>query len=362
MKFIKNSKNYTRILSNNLIKNIYKIIIVFALSCFPAKTSKEVFYHLIIDAGSSGTRFCPYQIYLNQNHCTLKDFSDPCISINSKNGLADLSKEEIHQTLDKGFDFIFLNYKSIDFISLLGTGGFRKLNNEERKEKLKYISEYFLKIPITTNIKLISGEEEAYFAWKSIEILYNSKNHNIIETGGATIQFAYIDENKNFHSISLPIGMNRTYENLIKFKEFQENCKYGLNLNSFMFEFCKNFIKEKIYEDPNLKNFIKEHKRNFFRNTTYTSGTPWYTIFTLTKSKEITIDQLKKYGENFCSKTQNEFQKENSKDIYTDKNCYLFYYHLAQLESLQISQVSKGIQSWTLGASVSQKSIPYCLE
>lgn len=364
MKYIKNSRIFTNVILNNFIKYLYKIIIIFILSCIPTSKSENVFYHLIIDAGSSGTRFCPYQVLWIQNQCSLKNLSDPCISIASKNGLANLPKEEIHKTLDKGFDSIFSKYKSIHYISLLGTGGFRKLNSEERKEKLHYISEYFLKIPITSNIKLITGEEEAYFAWKSIEALYSTTTHNIIETGGATIQIAYRDSEKKFHLISVPLGMNTSYEHLIRFKEFEENCKYGSSskLDSSMFLFCMNFVKNKIFSESNLINFIKEHNYNLARNKTYSSGTPWYTIFTLTKTKELTKDQIKQNGEIYCSKTKEELQKEGIDSYYSERICYLFYYHLAQLESIGIYNVYKGSQSWTLGAAVSQKSIPYCLE
>lgn len=360
MKFIKNLMNFIIYIFNNFIIKNYKFYIIIILYCLPQKNQNKIFHHLVIDAGSSGTRFCPYKInYLNQI-CILNEVKEECYIVPSKNGIANLSKEEINEVFDKGFNQIFLNHKKIDYISLLGTGGFRKLTQEEKKKKLEFITEYFFKIPITANIKIISGEEESYLAWKSIEVLYNSKNHNILETGGATIQIGIKSE--KFLSISLPFGMNSTYESLLKIPEFKKKCQYGLRLNSTQYEYCKNLIKEKVYNNEELVQFVKKYKNYLKTNKTYSSGTPWYTIFSLTNTNQLSPSILEKQGKEFCNKTKEEFFQYNLEEKFFDKLCYLFYYHSAQLESLEISTIYKGIQSWTIGASISNIAIPYCTE
>lgn len=361
MKFIKNLMNFIIHISNNYIIKIYKFyIIISLLFCLPTINQKKIFYHLIIDAGSSGTRFCPYKIDYSTQKCILKELKEDCYIVPAKNGMANLSKEEINNVLDKGFSQIFSNYKKIDYISLLGTGGFRKLTQEEKKKKFESITEYFFKIPITSNIKFISGEEESYLAWKSIEVFYNSKSHNILETGGATIQIGIKSE--KFFSISLPFGMNSTYENLLENNEFKEKCKYGLKISPEQYEFCKNFIKEKIFNNQELIQFKDKYKNYLKINKTYSSGTPWYTIFTLTNANQLTSTILENKGKEFCNKTKEELFEYNLKEKYYDKLCYLFYYHSAQLESLEIPILYKGIESWTIGASISKIAIPYCGE
>lgn len=354
--------NLTKLFLKNqiIIKNYIIFLLFYFTLCFPIQNSNKEFVHLIIDAGSSGTRFCPYKINYSKDQCSLKELQEKCITPPSKDGLDSLSKQEIYEVLDKGFESIFLQYKTVHYVSLLGTGGFRKLSAEQKKEKLESISEYFFKIPIHSNIKFISGEEESYFAWKSIEVLYNSKSHTILETGGATIQIA-IGKN-HFKYISLPYGINSVYQQSIQFKEFAENCRYGLRLNPQNYKFCKDFIKEKYYQSKEFIDFITLNKEDLITTKMYSSGTPWYVIFSQTKSKNLTPTQLQEQGEKICSYSKEDLLKKGIQEKYIQSLCYLYYYHSAQLESIGTPMIYKGIQSWTIGASISQKAIPYCKE
>ncbi len=324
-------------------------LILLGFSFCQRKENNNSFYHLVIDAGSSGTRFCLYEIQKNQNQCMLKNYKESCKSIPAKNGIANLTKEEIEFLLDQGFHRI--NQKKIEYISLLGTGGFRKLSEIEQKEKYRILSDYFSKIPIKFNIKFITGKEEAYFAWKSIQILYNSNSHFILETGGATIQLAYGNLN-DFQSISLPLGMNLAYEKLKQKKEF-EKCSYGKVLSSKDFDDCKNFVIKE-YQNYIKKTFSNQTQG---KNKIYTLGKPWETIFLIIGKKSLEKEELNNSGKKICSLGKNDLKKL-VKTEYIDRVCYLFYYHVAQIEFFEIQEVDYGTSSWSIGASIS--SIPDC--
>ncbi|GIX41375.1 MAG: hypothetical protein KatS3mg129_1108 [Leptospiraceae bacterium] len=331
----------------------------FILFCLPVKEKiTRKIHHLVIDAGSSGTRFCLYSI-LRNSQCRLENFNSNCFSIPAKNGIADLNKNEIIQTLNEGFKIIDKKTDHIDYISLLGTGGFRKLNAEEKNQKFNILTNYFKQnTSIPFNIKFISGKEEAYYAWKSISILYHSNNHITIETGGATIQIA-IGDNNQFQYISLPLGMNQSYKKLLTYNSFNK-CRYGNILSNNDYKDCKNIVKETIYNYQELSLFIEKNKHYINKYQIYTLGKPWSVIFSYIRKNPITIQDIELKGTYFCNLKENDLLKENIPEKFAKQTCYLFYYHQAQLEALKINTVYKGTDSWTIGASIDPSTIPFC--
>lgn len=339
------------------------IYLTLLLSCIKSLQPQNFhkIHHLIIDAGSSGTRFCFYSI--NKNHsCSLNLNGEACFNVEAEDGLANLNQKKIEKVLNDGFSLLKANLKlktnEIHYISLLGTGGFRKLSKEDQYLKQQIIDAYFKKHSFHSyKIKFISGEEEAYFAWKAIEIMYHSKNHTILETGGATIQLALY--NNNFEFISLPIGMNESYDRLINIKEFAK-CTYGNQLSEDTYNECKTMVKNHIYNEPTLKNFLERNVHLILENPVYVLGKAWMSIFNHLKKNPITIGDLESYGKYICKLSENEIVKKNISSHLAKKQCYLFFYHQAQLESLGLNKVFKGIESWTIGASINQNLLPEC--
>lgn len=339
----------------------YIIIILFLIFCIPTKkVNQNKIHHLIIDAGSSGTRFCLYTLKKN-SYCELENFQNSCFDIPSMNGLADLSKNEIYNTLNEGFKVLEKNKKlsEIHFISLLGTGGFRKLSDKERNIKETILNEYFKKnVFIPYKVKVLTGKEEAYFAWKSIFLLYQSTQHITLETGGATIQIAIGDFN-HFDFISLPIGMNQSYENLLKYKDF-EKCIYGKILSYEDYEDCKYITIKYIYKNKQLEDFLKKYNNKINNYKIYTLGKAWNAIFNYIDKNPITIKDINEKGKYFCNLDEQNLIKKGIPSKFAKQFCYLFYYHNAQLEFLKIDTIYKGTESWTLGASNDEDTIPYC--
>ncbi len=334
----------------------FYISFILFLFCIPFKKNlnliKKEFIHVVIDAGSSGTRFCPYKIIKNSN-CELSTTGNICFSVPSRNGLANLNKEEIYKTLNEGFMILDKKYQYIDYVSLLGTGGFRQLSEEEQKEKYKIIQEYFSVFTTPYQIEFISGEKEAYFAWKSLALVFRSREHISLETGGATIQIGI--GNDNFSYISFPAGMNKSYQKLVSNKEFKK-CLYGNILHSKEYDECKEIVKKLIFENKDVKQFIKNHKKKFQSYKTYTLGKPWFSIFGFFNQDKISLQELEHKGKEICS-LQPPKNIENNQTI-SDKTCYLFYFHQAEIETLGIKQIFKGIETWTISASL--HALPFC--
>ena len=335
------------------------LLIFFTIFCIPIKEKNhQSLNHLVIDAGSSGTRFCLYSIKKNFQ-CELQNFDDSCYSIPAQNGLADLSEQEIQKVLEQGFKIARQRTSKIDYISLLGTGGFRKLSYQQQQEKYFMIDQYFKNHSFESyQLKFISGKEEAYYAWKSIAILYKSNEHITIETGGATVQFA-VGNREMFEYLSLPIGLNQAYERLITYKAF-ESCKYGNTLSKEGYEHCKNFVQTYVYQNEEIKKFFHQNSHYFNQLKVYTLGRPWTAIFNLLNQNPISLEDLKKAGIYYCSLSSQDLIKKNIPANFTKQICYLFYYHHAQIDALQIQKIYRGTDSWTIGASIDEKTIPYC--
>lgn len=339
-----------------------KFFLITLIFCIPPKqTQYHKIHHLIIDAGSSGTRFCLYSIAKNHK-CNLNLNYDPCFNVNADDGLANLNQDQIEKVLNDGFSILKTNIikqpEEIHYISLLGTGGFRKLNKEHQNRQYQIIDNYFKNHSFNSyTIKFISGEEEAYFAWKAIETLYHSKNHITLETGGATVQFALF--NNNFEFISLPIGMNDSYNKLISLKEFSK-CSYGNQLSNDIYDECKNLVKEHIYNNSTLKQFLQKHNNKFIEYPIYVLGKAWISIFHHIKKNPLTIQDIEIYGKYICKLSEDDIIKKDIPISIAKKQCYLFFYHQAQLESSGINKIFKGTESWTIGASINQNLVPDC--
>lgn len=339
------------------IKIIY-LSIIFTIFCIPPKKyDPKLFNHLVIDAGSSGTRFCLYSVKKN-HQCLIQHLNDPCYSVPANNGLSYLTEQEIYDVLNQGFEILRKKTQQIDFISLLGTGGFRKLSQQEQQQKFHILNRYFNQGSFNAyQIKFISGEEEAYYAWKSIAILYQSNEHITLETGGATIQFA-VGNKEFFDYISLPIGLNQSYETLISYKEF-EPCKQGNRLSQEKYDYCKNFVQTHLYQNKELNKFLELYKEYSNKYKTYTLGRPWNSIFNLVNKNPINIEDLKTSGIFYCNLSEQELIQKIPSN-FAKRICYLFFYHQAQMEALKIQKIYRGTDSWTIGASIDEKTFPYC--
>lgn len=94
-------------------------------------------------------------------------------------------------------------------IFAFGTSALREAGNSS-----EFIE--FIKKETGVNIKIISGEEEAKYAYEGAVFDFdNSKNYAVIDIGGGSTEISFT-ENSKLKSVSVDIGSVRLYENFFK--------------------------------------------------------------------------------------------------------------------------------------------------
>lgn len=323
--------------------------------------------HLVIDAGSSGTRFCMYGIIFSKtenhsNFCKSLDIlknQNSCFEIKAPNGIADLDEKEAKQVIQKGIETIPNEIRGrIKKSVLLGTGGFRKKSVEEQQKKLSSVSKTLLQYGIDSTAKVISGEEEGILSWLSVNDVLGDSGHAIIETGGATIQVAY-GKSPNVRSISLPVGLNDSFKKLSLTPEMQF-CYGEINSNKKSFQKCKELILAKVFASNKLHNFMGKLSPVEKKLSLYGMGTPWISVFTIAKKNEITEVELETMGNKICSQKATDLKSFGINKKYAKKACFLFAYQSAFLTVTKTNKIINGNESWSRGASVAKEYFSEC--
>lgn len=335
------------------------IFVFFYSACFPLQSTRDLPVHLIVDAGSSGSRFCPFEIE-DAPSCELYESDIKCMKPQARTGLADLNQNEIESVISEGLAGLDSSYRNrIVQISVLGTGGFRKHSTGKQKKQIQLIAQAIQTTNHEAIIKVITGEQEAVYAWKSVGLKYRTKDHTILETGGATVQFAARNKTGNLQSISLPAGMNATSQKYSSLKEFQE-CqneapetglepdKAEQRLNS-----CVKLLISKKGPFQGLSSIQKTDR-------VYALGAPWDAIFHILETDKIDFDELKAAGIKSCSMNRDELIEWGVHPRFTDSNCYLFAYHIAQLKAAAVNTVHSARGSWPAGAAISGDVLGMC--
>lgn len=209
-----------------------------------AELASDNSVHLIVDLGSSGTRFCLYEVRtpseLGQNRCTLADSKPVCIRV--KGGFAKLTKgrhvSDVPRIVrprlrvawallgDPAHGGAPVLRSRVRAAAALGTGGFRDsetgqpMNRPEWQALFTEIKEFLsdeVGVAVVTAFP-ITGEEEGRFAWLGVaQTSPRPEEFATIEAGGATVQLAVGSFKATGAEVQVatdPLGQDAVFERL----------------------------------------------------------------------------------------------------------------------------------------------------
>lgn len=177
--------------------------------------ANELYYFIIIDAGSSGSRLRLYTAKKNNHNLmsNLEEFYDNSVSP----GLQDISSQELETYLTQLFDGLSTALESLsitkaDQVSIplrfYATAGMREINpatqNQTYTETTAWIQDHFDFTDIEA--KTIPGEQEALYDWLAINYLNDafesgSQPAAIFDWGGGSAEVAYTTKDESGPSL-----------------------------------------------------------------------------------------------------------------------------------------------------------------
>jgi hypothetical protein len=327
----------------------------------PMPRSADEAVHLVIDAGSSGTRYCAFRVAsARAGQCSIvaKPVSNPCVDIAARNGLADLEPAEVERVLSDGLRQLPAEVRAnVRSAALLGTGGFRRRPEADQLQTIGVIERWFERERIPASAKVISGDEEGRLAWFAVRELNGSRRHTIIETGGATVQIASGVDGV-VRALSTATGMNDSRRKLQadgRYRSCQSNDDSATGQDA---ERCIALISEQVFSDSTHANpgFAIDA-------TAYGLGAPWIALFDrYLKADRVDLTSLRGLADRVCKLSAAEVVAAGYDDgPFAATACYLSSYHVAQIEATRtIKQVLRGGESWPRGAAVDGKYFSSC--
>ena len=323
--------------------HLFATLMLLQCSLFSYSTPESV--HLIIDAGSSGTRFCAYEVQVADG-CINETPDLQCFVAGAEKGLADQSDAEIRATLHAGF--ARLQGVQIQRAVLLGTGGFRKLATWQQKRQMEFIKNDLAEYTPNATAEVISGEMEGRLSWLSMRSILRSDNHSILETGGATIQWA----DGSGTALSIPAGLNDFHI----LSGPPASCRDDAIPEKDRFARCAEGLQRTLRSQKWYSQFFASHDKG----TVYVLGSAWRSIFSIRGDHRITIDELKDQGSRVCASSLDAVNAMGVPSKFSARSCYLHAYQWTLLSELQITEVHMGNGSWPPGAAVSPDYFAEC--
>ncbi len=162
----------------------------------------------VIDIGSNSIRMAVYERTSRYAfHLLHEEKSKVCISQNAYKFNGELQTVPMQRTFDALNDFITISkYFKSKKLLCVATSALRDAPNA--KSWVKKVKE-----KLNCNIKIISGEKEAYLgAIACATLLPEQKNSLTIDIGGGSTEFATIDDGTVSHALSLNLGTIRLKE------------------------------------------------------------------------------------------------------------------------------------------------------
>ena len=363
--------------------------------------------HLLLDAGSSGTRLYAFKKKGDSFKQLYKDTINIGVSWSLEQKLCShkiCTQKDIEETV-----YTLINSylskdneckEGIETINLLATAGMRLAEQKHGRARVKnlyaHLERIILKalktfhIPIDKNkvsARTITGAEEGIYTWLAVNIL--KENHTntegIIEMGGASMQIAYACENDlncndnsfkvkfrnsivNLFSHSwLGLGRNEAYR--IYNLEKSRSCTQS-DSNNFILERCMSDIS-KIFTQYENKIYLKDHL-NYKAATSVKQGTKIQVNIPADKRFHATggfvyaeFDSLLRNAHEICniSKTdlienRTQYQSiEKTPEELIESECFANLYYQALIDSIPNLNITSNLKKmkeinidWIYGA------------
>lgn len=362
------------------INLILMIVLIFIQACssgqlgFRQKDGDH--FHLIVDAGSSGTRFCIYRMEKiaephQGSYCRAEPVEGKygkCKSIYAENGIAYLGEQKGPPVVLKGISELELSNPGvtgkIHQTAFLGTGGFRKIGPTQSEPILIKLRKILADNKMPSVVKIISGEQEAEYAYASVTHIANDQSFGMIEIGGASSQVAY-QSTTGMVNISEPIGVNTAYKKMVEEPDYQDECfqppspffirkgKAGLSLQT-----CQAKVAERIFATSGWKTKLASIPAG---TKFYGLGKLWAAKFGYHDREEFTMEFLQKVGEQACQMTVEELVDEGIAKKFAARECFTYSYIITMMQTLSIDKIYSGRgESYPRGSAISVELFPDC--
>jgi exopolyphosphatase/pppGpp-phosphohydrolase len=324
-----------------------------------AACAQQPAVHLVIDAGSTGTRFCPFAVERSRDACDIAAAPKPlnaCQPVSAPNGLADLGPEAAVRVLERGFAAMDPDLRErVREVALLGTGGFRAKPATDQRAVMQAAEQFFATKGVRAKASVLSGEDEGRLAWLTIRSLTGSRAHTILETGGATVQLA-TGVDARIRAVSAPVGMTVTLRELRSDPRIERCYAPNATSRTTSASACAALIGERIFGPSSIATAGLSGT-----GPTYGMGLAWESVFTYAGKNEITRSELEALAAKYCAMTPEEIVRSGVKPEFADRACYLLAYHVAQVAAPGfIETIRRGSESWPRGAAVSGEYFEGC--
>jgi exopolyphosphatase/pppGpp-phosphohydrolase len=183
---------------------------------------------------------------------------------------------------------------------LLGTGGFRKLPKERQDAILDRVKAAFDAHSLPVRLAVITGEQEGTLAWRTVSQNFSSRDHIILETGGATVQLAYgtVDAIK---SASSPVGLNEAFVTLRDEGNFsycyRQEAAGRLDVD---YDKCRRYVKARLFDGSAIQQLALEIDPERKQQPIYAIGSSWRATFSVLGSNELSLSDITEQGRSFA--------------------------------------------------------------
>lgn len=322
--------------------------------------------HLIIDAGSSGSRLCLFSVTqtCENGACVCRAppagpaESGECRAVAAEGGLAALAPERALAVLRSAVGGLSDETRArIRGAALLGTGGFRALPADERAARTAALAAALAAEIPAARVKIISGEEEGRLAWYAVRERQRSQAHSILETGGASVQFASGADDRARIARTAPCGMNVTFDRLRLRSDFHACYPAPASDDAAprpptRFDACYALLAPELASARCRLSNESERRRGA---PLYGLGAPWNKVFALAGSDTVDAARLQALGREIC-----ENLKPDAENEFERRACYLIAFQTALLAAVQGDVIQRGGESWPRGAAVSADYFDVC--
>ena len=314
--------------------------------------------HLVIDAGSSGTRFCLFSIDVGaSSSCKanpLEGETETCIKVVARGGLADLKDGERARVVRTGIALARARVGArLAGAVLLGTGGFRRLSPGASKIAEQSVARIVSAEFPGAAAHVISGEEEGRLAWNSVRIGAGAAQFTILETGGATIQLAGTGP-EGVRALSFPLGQNAAFAQASRLPGFPA-CEAGAGKRVDAFVQCRGLVRALVGPIAVAAGTSWARPEPLFG-----LGSSWAALFSMQRTKTLTLAQIDVLGNRMCGLNLEEIVSTGIPRAFAARTCFLISLQRETLAATGHDTIRHSDESWPRGAAASGRYFRLC--